>query len=129
MKRLKVTVDGKTYDVVVEVVDEIPGGSGPAAPPPPPTHGATAPLTAPVVATNPKHATSSAGDVTSPLAGKLVSVGVNPGQDVAEGTQVATVEAMKMNIYIYAPKTGKVAAVLVNPGDAVKEGSVILRIA
>jgi len=129
MKRLKVTVDGKTYDVVVEVVDEIPGGSGPASAPPVPAHGASTPLAAPVVATHPKHATSSAGDVTSPLAGKLVSVGVNPGQEVAEGTQVATVEAMKMNIYIYAPKTGKVAAVLVNPGDSVEEGSVILRIA
>jgi biotin carboxyl carrier protein len=59
----------------------------------------------------------------------LVSVEVKPGQDVTEGTQVATVEAMKMNTYIYAPKTGKVAAVLLHPGDAVEEDSVILRIA
>lgn len=129
MKRLKVTVDGKTYDVVVEVIDETPGASAPASAPPALAHGASPPLAAPFVATTPKSATSNAGDVTSPLAGKLASVDAKPGQDVAEGTQVATVEAMKMNTYIYAPKAGKVAAVLMNPGDAVEEGSVILRIA
>ena len=57
------------------------------------------------------------------------AVVVQTGQAVKEGDHLVTLEAMKMNIYIYAPKTGKVAAVLVNPGDAVKEGSVILRIA
>ena len=67
--------------------------------------------------------------MTSPLAGKLVSIEVKVGQEVQEGTQVATVEAMKMNTYIYAPKTGRIAAVQLNPGEAVEEGSVILRIA
>jgi len=96
---------------------------------PAPASVASAPIVAPVVAATPPPKASGAGDVTSPLAGKLVSIEVKVGQEVQEGTQVATVEAMKMNTYIYAPKTGRIAAVQLNPGEAVEEGSVILRIA
>ncbi len=64
----------------------------------------------------------------SPLAGKVVSIDVKLGQTVEVGAQVATVEAMKMNTYIYAPKSGAVSAILVNPGDGVEEGTALLRI-
>jgi biotin carboxyl carrier protein len=67
--------------------------------------------------------------VVSPLAGKLVSIEVKVGQDVQEGTQVATVEAMKMNTYIYAPRAGRIASVQARPGEPVEEGSLILHIA
>ena len=83
----------------------------------------------PIATAAPPSPASGTGDVTSPLAGKLVSIEVTVGQEVQAGAQVATVEAMKMNTYIYAPKTGKIASVQVNPGDAVDEGAVILRIA
>jgi biotin carboxyl carrier protein len=136
MKRLKVTVDGRAYDVSVEVIDEISGAalSAPPAPVPLMSVPTIAPAliaapAAPIVAVAPKPQASGSGDVISPLAGKLVSIEVKVGQEVQEGAQIATVEAMKMNTYIYAPKAGKVASVLINPGDAVDEGSVILRIA
>jgi biotin carboxyl carrier protein len=67
-----------------------------------------------------------AGAVPSPLAGKVVSVDVKIGQVVAEGVQLLTLEAMKMNTFVYAPKGGTVAAVHVNPGDAVEEGAALL---
>lgn len=124
MKKLRVTVEGKVYEVLVEILDE---GTQTAAPM------SVAPATvAPVapaapVSTAPK--TSAApGDIVSPLAGKLVSIDVKLGDTVAEGAQVATIEAMKMNTYIYAPKAGKITATLVTPGDGVEEGTVILRI-
>jgi biotin carboxyl carrier protein len=133
MKRLKVTVDGKAYDVSVEVIDEISGAALSAPPASSPLTSipavAPAPIVTPIAAVAPKSQASGSGDVISPLAGKLVSVEVKVGQEVQEGAQIATVEAMKMNTYIYAPKAGKIASVLVNPGDAVDEGSVILRIA
>jgi biotin carboxyl carrier protein len=132
MKRLKVTVDGKAYDVIVEVTDETPVARGPISAPPAPLAPAPTPAPAPVVtatAAAPKPAAAGDGDVVSPLAGKLVSIDVTVGQTVSEGAQIATVEAMKMNTYIYAPKAGKIASVQVNPGDAVDEGSVIMRIA
>ena len=135
MKRLKVTVDGKVYEVLVETVDEVPSEGAPISAPPAPTPVASvpvvaaAPIAAPIATAAPTLPASGTGDVTSPLAGKLVSIEVTVGQEVQAGTRVATVEAMKMNTYIYAPKAGKIASVLVNPGEAVDEGSVILRIA
>jgi biotin carboxyl carrier protein len=51
---------------------------------------------------------------------------VQVGQAVAEGAQLLTLEAMKMNTFVYAPKAGKVTAVLVNPGDGVEEGAALV---
>ena len=111
MKKLRVTVDGKAYHVLVERLD--PDSTSPTA-------AAPAPLQAAPV--------TGGTDVVSPLAGKIVSIDVTVGQAVAAGTQVATVEAMKMNTYIHAPRAGTIAAVLVNTGDGVEEGSPILRL-
>jgi len=127
MKKLRVTIEGKAYDVLVEILDE-----GAHAPTPAPAQVAPArngaPV-APVPTTKPEVAVASAGDVTSPLAGKIVSIDVTTGSEVTEGAQVATVEAMKMNTYIFAPKSGRVDRILVNPGDGVEEGSVLLHVA
>lgn len=129
MKKLRVTIDGKAYEVLVELLDE---AGAPAATKPAP---AAAPVLAAAVAAPvssaavPRGVASAAGDIPSPLAGKVVSIDVKAGQTVAEGAQVATVEAMKMNTYIYAPKGGAVTAILVNPGDGVEEGTPLLRIA
>lgn len=129
MKKLRVTVEGKVYEVLVEMLDEGTPAASPAAAPV-----AAAPILSAPVATAAAHrpvatmAAPAAGDVVSPLAGKVVSIDVKPGQTVTEGAQVATVEAMKMNTYIYAPKAGTVGAVLVNAGDAVEEGMPLLRI-
>jgi biotin carboxyl carrier protein len=129
MKKLRVTVEGKVYEVLVELLDET-GAPAPAATPAPapaPTPAALAPMAAPAAA---KPAVAGgAGDIPSPLAGKVVSIDVTVGQAVAEGAQVATVEAMKMNTYIYAPRAGTVSAILVNPGDGVEEGAPLLRVA
>ncbi len=132
MKKLRITIEGKTYEVLVEVLDQdapvaAPPGAvslssaastsaAPAAPPMAPKPAAAA---APVAGT---------GDVVSPLAGKIVSIDVKVGQTVEEGAQVATIEAMKMNTYIYAPKAGRVQEVLVSAGDAVEEGVALLRL-
>jgi biotin carboxyl carrier protein len=125
MKKLRVTVEGKAYEVLVEMLDE------PAPSAPRPVAQLAAPVAAPASNQAPaaaKPAAGGAGDVPSPLAGKVVSIDVQIGQTVAEGAQVATVEAMKMNTFIYAPKSGTVAAILVNPGDGVEEGAPLLRL-
>ncbi|ACB76588.1 biotin/lipoyl-containing protein [Opitutus terrae] len=131
MKKLRVTIEGKVYEVLVETIDDpskpapAPVFSSAAAPAPAPVSAAA---TAPAPAARPA-AAGGAGDVPSPLAGKIVSVDVKVGDSVQEGAQVATIEAMKMNTYIFAPKTGKVAEILVTPGEGVEEGTVLLRIA
>jgi len=123
MKKLRVTVEGKAYEVLVEILDE---GTQTAAPMP--VIQSVAPVTAPISAPTTAKGPTAAGDVVSPLAGKLVSIDVKLGDAVIEGTQVATIEAMKMNTYIYAPKAGKVTATHITPGDGVEEGTVILHI-
>ena len=131
MKKLRVTVEGKTYEVLVEMLDATTASAPTSA-----SH-STAPISAPAaapVATSapaapaPKPTAAGDGDIPSPLAGKVVSIDVKPGQSVEEGAQVATIEAMKMNTYIYAPKGGVVSAILVNPGDGVEEGTALLRL-
>ncbi|MFT3782666.1 MAG: acetyl-CoA carboxylase biotin carboxyl carrier protein subunit [Nibricoccus sp.] len=124
MKKLRVTVEGKAYEVLVEILDE---GTQTAAPMPvTPANVGPVPVAAPAPKPAAPKGNAGPGEVVSPLAGKLVSVDVKLGDTVAEGAQVATIEAMKMNTYIYAPKAGKVTAINITPGDGVEEGTVIL---
>jgi biotin carboxyl carrier protein len=129
MKKLRVTIEGKAYEVLVELLDQdsAPASASTAASAP---SIASAPLTAaPFMAPAPKAASvGGSGAVVSPLAGKIVSIDVKVGQTVDEGVQVATIEAMKMNTYIYAPKSGRVEEILVNAGDGVDEGAALLRL-
>jgi biotin carboxyl carrier protein len=132
MKKLRVTIEGKSYDVLVEVLDAAtPAAAGAptsVAAAPVASAAVSAPVAAPVAAVKAPTA-GGPGDVRSPLAGKIVSIDVKVGAEVTEGAQVATIEAMKMNTYIFAPKSGKVAAVLANAGDGVEEGALLLQIA
>jgi biotin carboxyl carrier protein len=126
MKKLRVTVEGKVYEVLVEILDEAPASTAAHAHASAPV--ASASVSAPVSAPKAAKPAAGSGDVTSPLAGKIVSIDVKLGQAVTESQQVATIEAMKMNTYIYAPKAGTVAEIKSSPGDGVEEGGVILRI-
>ena len=125
MKKLRVTVDGKAYDVLVEILDE---GDTPSRPVAHPAHVEPAHVSAPPTAAASRATASAApGDVPSPLAGKVVSIDVQPGQKVEAGAQLLTLEAMKMNTYVFAPAAGTVREILAAAGDAVAEGQVLVR--
>ena len=126
MKKLRVTVDGKAYDVVVEILDEggAPAASRPAAHP---AHVESAHVAAPPASALAASGAAAPGDVPSPLAGKVVSIDVQPGQQVEAGAQLLTLEAMKMNTYVFAPAAGTVKEILVAPGDAVNEGQALVK--
>jgi len=123
MKRLRITVEGKAYEVEVEMLDD--DGQPSASPPPRPAaprRSATARSAAREAPTKPAAAPAGDGDIPSPLSAVVVSVDVAIGQSVNEGDRLITLEAMKMNTVVNAPRGGSVAAIHVAPGDAVEEG-------
>jgi biotin carboxyl carrier protein len=136
IKKLRVTVDGRPYDVTVEVPEESDGGTVPEAatlpeaPVAQPRPVAPAPVASPAPApTAPVAAASSGpGDVPSPLAGRVIEIVVKPGQEVKANDHLITLEAMKMNTFVFAPKAGKVAEIKIAVGDAVGESQILAKI-
>jgi len=70
---------------------------------------------------------SGDAELTSPMPGSVVAVGVQDGQTVDVGAVVVTVEAMKMEHALAAPVDG-VVELLVAVGDQVKVGQPLARI-
>ena len=127
MKTLRITLEGKTYDVAVEVLGE---GSAPvAAAPVPPSAAAFAAAPAPVAAAPVAAAVpSGAGVVPSPMAGQVMKIKVAVGTAVSANQEIMVLEAMKMETPIYAPVAGTIQAINVKEGEAVAEGQVLLTI-
>ena len=65
-------------------------------------------------------------NVVSPMVGKLVSIDVKVGDAVKANDPVATIEAMKMMVKIYAPAAGSVKEIKANAGDVVNTDTVIM---
>jgi acetyl-CoA/propionyl-CoA carboxylase biotin carboxyl carrier protein len=70
---------------------------------------------------------SGDAELTSPMPGSVVAVGVADGESVDTGAVVVTVEAMKMEHALTAPVDG-VVELLVAVGDQVKVGQPLARI-
>jgi biotin carboxyl carrier protein len=120
-----VTVDGKSYDVTVEVPDDVQASvPSPVAPAPL----SNAPAPAPSAIPPPSASGAGPGEIPSPLAGHVTAIVVTSGQAVKEGDHLITLEAMKMNTFVFASKAGKVAEIKVAVGDAVAEGQSLVRI-
>ena len=130
MRNFRITVDGTAYTVSVEELDagapEAPEAPvtpvAPVAPPAPARPAATPAAPAPA-------ATGAPGDITSPMAGTVVSFDVAVGQPVSPGQTVMVLEAMKMNTAITAGSGGTVSAIHVAVGASVAEGQLLLSIA
>lgn len=134
-KKLRITVDGKAYDVLVETLDAPAAPAAAAVPSLPKLGSASAPAAAPApvaaAAAPAAAATADSGEgvaVESQVSGVVVSVDVKVGDTVAADQQLFTVEAMKMNTYVTAPKAGKVGSISVAQGKPVQSGDVMARI-
>ena len=57
--------------------------------------------------------------VAAPMPGSVATLAVRPGQPVAAGDVILTLEAMKMEAALHAPRDGTVREVLVQPGSQV----------
>ena len=120
MKTLRITLEGKTYEVGVEVVKGSPAISSVAAAP--------APVAAPTAAA-PAAAPAAGGlSITSPMPGLVFKIVVSVGQQVAKDQELIILEAMKMESPIHAPNAATVSAILDKEGDAVTEGHVLIHL-
>ncbi|MGD9298344.1 MAG: sodium-extruding oxaloacetate decarboxylase subunit alpha [Thiohalocapsa sp.] len=106
----RVEVDGRSYAVTVSAEGSIEQVSDSPAP-------------APTAA-----APASAHVLESPLAGNIVRVQVQPGQQVAIGDVLLVLEAMKMETEVRATTAGKIVEIRVKEGDAVGLGAPLLSV-
>lgn len=133
MKKFKVTVNGKSYEVDVEEL----GTAAPAAPvtpAPAPVAAASptpAPTPAPVSAASPAVQAAPKGPipdsavvVKAPMPGKISAIKQENGS-VTRGSVILVLEAMKMQNDIPAPQDGTLTEVRVAVGDNVKTGDVL----
>ena len=66
-----------------------------------------------------------ATEVTVPMVGKIVNVLVKVGDKVSEDDQIATLEAMKMEMPIVAPVGGVIKSISVAAGQEVDADTVL----
>ena len=121
MKKLRITVGNKSYDVTVEDLTEPDTFRASAAP----HTGAPQPSPASLQAGRPR-LPIDAGAVHSPMAGVIRSILVKQGDAVPKGQPLVILEAMKMENQITAPLAGRVKSVAVVAGESVLEGQVLM---
>jgi geranyl-CoA carboxylase alpha subunit len=73
-------------------------------------------------------ATGSDGKVRAAMNGRVVAVLVRPGERVAAGQPVMTLEAMKMEHVHAAPISGTISAIDVSEGEQVTTGRIVVEI-
>lgn len=135
--KLRITVEGKTYDVDVEVLEQ--GAAGPVYGSTS-IHGSTleaqvaskTTAPAPPAATPPTaaapNAPSSDRIVKAPIVGTILKLKVAPGDQVEVNQVLLVMEAMKMETNVATPLAGRVKTVRVSPGEAVKAGQVLVEL-
>ena len=125
-KTLRINLEGKSYDVEVEVLDgnvsspvavaSVASASATSAP----VNAAPAPVAAAPIA--------GGTPVVSPMMGLVFKTKVNVGDKVSANQEVVVLEAMKMETPIYAPAAGTITSISVKEQDSVSEGQVLMTI-
>lgn len=115
MKVYKIKVNGKTYKVELEAIDEV---------------ASIAPAQQEPKKEEPKKTVSdgNAKEVQAPIQGSVVNVKVKPGDKVKKGDVLLVIEAMKLENEVPSPFDGEVAEVLVSKGQNVASKEVVVTI-
>lgn len=108
MKKYRVNVNGKDYEVTIEQIDE---------------RDVTPVKRESKVATTPVSADGE--KITSPMPGNILSVNVTQGAKVTKGQVLMILEAMKMENEIMSPIDGVVASLNVSKGATVESGTLL----
>lgn len=133
MKKLRISVDGKQYDVEVEILEDTDNQVLPsyfnqsamqsvqhAAP------AAAAPAAAAAPKAKKPAAAATGNGLNSPINGVVLEIPVKVGQKVKSGDVVIVLEAMKMKTNISAPNDAEIASIEVNLSDRVETGQMLV---
>jgi methylmalonyl-CoA carboxyltransferase small subunit len=124
--KLKITVDGKVYEVEVDVSE--PESLSPAYVPPvgQARVPAASPPAAPPTQAGPPSVADEGKVCRSPIAGTVAKIPIQVGQTIKVNDVLMVLEAMKMETVITAPIAGKIARINANVGDFVQGGQVLV---
>ena len=115
---VKVTVDGKSYEVVFDGDNAIVNGK---------RYNVSTAASEAKADAKPAAGTGAGGTVKSPLPGAVLRLSVKDGDRVSEGQEIMVLEAMKMETPVSATASGTVH-VLVKQGDQVQTGDALAEI-
>lgn len=129
--KLQIAVDGKTYEVEVEIAEDdtvprmysafVPSTAAAGSVSAAPAAGAK------VAATTGSETVADESKVCrSPIAGVVIRVNVQLGQQIQLNDLLMVLEAMKMETNVTAPSAGKVRTIKVQPGDGVQLNQVLV---
>jgi len=115
MKIYKIKVNGKTYRVELESIEEVASSA--------------APVETKKVEDTPKVASSGEGQaVVSPIQGTVVNVKVKVGDKVKKGDVIAIIEAMKLENDVVSTFDGEICEVLISKGQTVSAKQALVKV-
>ena len=112
MKKYRVKVNGKLYEVELEACDEVKGS-----------------IEAPKASTPVSTPVASNGEGTpllAPIGGKVLDIKVSVGSSVKKGDVVCVIEAMKLENEIKANADGVIKEIKTSKGSMVQNKDVLL---
>ena len=122
MSKYRITVEGKTYEMDVELIGANGAAVQPVAKVAAPVVAAPKAAPAPVAA---KPAEVGSGSVVAPMPGTILKVLKATGDAVKAGEVVLILEAMKMENEITAPVDGTIGSLNLTEGSTVAGGDLL----
>lgn len=121
MKNLRVTVNGKVYDVQVEETSSNQNSNATFS------NNTESVVTEPAPAmpsSKPSDSSNNTGEsIDSPMPGTILDIKVTNGQKVSKGETLLILEAMKMENEIVSPRDAVVNSIKVSKGQNVDSGT------
>ena len=126
MKKYKITVEGKTYEVEVEEVGATNIQQSEIKDKEQESYTVQAPKETSKPKAKPASSKASgAQKIVAPMPGTILSIKKKPGDVIKKGDVVMVLEAMKMENEILAPEDGTVVSIDVAEGSSVNTGDLL----